>query len=382
MARVVSSWWVRTAVAAAFALGLRSNGAAAQVSEPAPGVTSVQEICRIEGQGESVLRGVGIVTGLKATGDSGADLVLARPLAEFYRSSGNPIPDLKELAKAKSAALVFIEVVIPKEGARRDDQLDVYVTTSHSAASLAGGRLLLAPLLGPLAGDDTVYAFASGPITLEDPAMTTHGVVRGGARLAADVLMPTIAGEFTLVVHPHFRGWTVTDQLADAINALAPEADGLGEVSAEANIATAVDDATVHVVIPKAERASPAKFVSRVLSATFSPSLLRLPAQVIVNSRTGSIIVTGNVEISTVAIAHKDLVVTTTTPPLTPTPLNPDVKQHKSALVQTTGRASERARIQDLLQAMRQLDVPVGDQINILTQIHRAGRLHARLIVE
>jgi flagellar P-ring protein FlgI len=363
------------------ALAIGSSRAWAQ-NDSTPGVTSVQEICRIEGQGESVLRGVGIVTGLKGTGDSGADLVLARPLAEFYKANGNPIPDLRELAKAKSAALVFIEVVIPREGGRRDDQLDVYITTSHSAQSLMGGRLLLAPMLGPLAGDDTVYAFASGAIALEDPAVMTHGVIRGGARLAADVLMPAIHGEFTLVVHPHFRGWTVTDQLADTINALAPDMDLTGEPSSDAAIASAIDDGTVRVVIPAPERANPAKFVSRVLSATFSPSLLRLPAQVIVNSRTGSIIVTGNVEISTVAIAHRDLVVTTSTPAAIPTPANPLVQERKSTLVQTTGRASERARIQDLLQAMRQLDVPVEDQINILIQIHRAGRLHARLVVE
>jgi flagellar P-ring protein precursor FlgI len=368
-------------LAAVFALLAGVNRAAAQADASA-GVISVQELCRIEGQGESVLRGVGLVTGLKGTGDSGADLVLARPLAEFYKANGNPIPDLRELAKAKSAALVFIEVVIPKEGARRDDQLDVYVTTSHSAMSLAGGRLVLAPLLGPLAGDDTVYAFASGAITLEDPMVTTAGVIRGGARLTADVLMPAVGGEFNLVVHPHYRGWTVTDQLADTINALAPEVDPIAEEPSTGLIATALDDSTVQVIIPAAERGNPAKFISRVLSATFSPSLLRLPAQVIVNSRTGSIIVTGNVEISTVAIAHKDLVVSTTTPPPVPSPANPLTENHRSALVQTTGRASERARVQDLLQALRQLDVPVTDQINILTQIHRAGRLHARLIVE
>lgn len=365
---------------AVLALLVVESRANAQTDAAAGGVTSVQELCRIEGQGESVLRGVGIVTGLKGTGDSGADPVLARPLAEFYRANGNPVPDLKDLVKAKSAALVFIEVVVPADGVRRDDQLDVYVTTSHSAASLAGGRLLLAPLLGPLAGDNTVYAFASGALAIEDPANPTHAVIRGGARMASDILMPSIADGFTLIVHPHFRGWTVTDQIADAINSLQPDAEATE--SPEGPIARALDDASVRISIPKVERSSPAKFISRVLSTTFSPSLLRLPAQVIVNSRTGSIIVTGNVEISTVAIAHKDLVVSTTNPKPTPTPANPETKTFKSALVQTTGRASERARVQDLLQAMRQLDIPIEDQIHILTQIHRAGRLHARLIVE
>ncbi len=356
-------------------------------SDTAPvsqGVTSIQDMVRIEGQGESVLRGFGIVTGLKGTGDSGQDLVLARPLAQVYKNNGNELADPRELAKAKSAALVMIECVIPKEGARRDDEMDVFITVSHSAASLAGGRLLLAPLTGPFTGDDTLYAMASGPVVIEDAAVPTVARVRGGARMVRDVLMPLTGESFNLIVHPHFRGWTVTDQLADTINSLTPEAElgGLEGESVIGVIARAVDDASVRVDVPAVERANKAKFLSRVLSASFSPSLLRLPAQVIVNSRTGSIIVTGNVEISPVAVSHKDLIVSTTRPTVEPTPQNPRTTISTSTTLQTTGRSSERGRIQDLLAAMRQLDVPINDQISILTQMHRAGRLHARLIVE
>ena len=56
-----------------------------------PATMSIQQLVRIEGQGESQLRGMGIVNGLKGTGDSGSELVLARPLAELYKNSGNPI---------------------------------------------------------------------------------------------------------------------------------------------------------------------------------------------------------------------------------------------------------------------------------------------------
>lgn len=261
-----------------------------------PGLTSVQEMTRLEGQGESILRGLGIVFGLKGTGDSGADLAAARMVAKFYENSGNPLPDLRELAKAKSFALVALEVVVPPEGARKDDKLDVFVATTHAASSVVGGRLYISPMLGPLPGQG-VYAFASGPLVIEDTAIPTVGRIRGGARVVEDILMPGVRDRFNLIVHPHFRSWTVTDQLADTINALAPEADAGDEEAAQAQIASAIDDATVQVNIPASERANPAKFLSRVLSATFSPSLLRLPAQVIVNPRTGSIVVTGNVEI-------------------------------------------------------------------------------------
>jgi len=346
-----------------------------------PGLTSVQEMTRLEGQGESILRGLGIVFGLKGTGDSGADLAAARMVAKFYENSGNPLPDLRELAKAKSFALVALEVVVPPEGARKDDKLDVFVATTHAASSVVGGRLYISPMLGPLPGQG-VYAFASGPLVIEDTAIPTVGRIRGGARVVEDILMPGVRDRFNLIVHPHFRSWTVTDQLADTINALAPEADAGDEEAAQAQIASAIDDATVQVNIPVSERANPAKFLSRVLSATFSPSLLRLPAQVIVNPRTGSIVVTGNVEISSVVIVHKDLVITTTTPPPQPSPVNPITRTDRAAIIGTTSRGSERARIQDLLQALRQLDVPAADQIAILQQIHQTGRLHARLITE
>ena len=369
-------------IAAAF-LALPGAARAQEASTASAGITSIQDIVRIEGQGESVLRGFGIVVGLKGTGDSGQDLVLARPLAQVYKNNGNELADPRELAKAKSAALVMIECVIPREGSRRDDELDIFVSVSHSSSSLAGGRLLLAPLTGPFVGDDALYAMASGPIVIEDPAVPTVGRVRGGARMVKDVLMPLTGDTFQLIVHPHFRGWTVTDQIADTINSLAPEAELVGDaVGTTGIIARALDDSSVQVDIPAIERANKAKFLSRVLSASFSPSLLRLPAQVIVNSRTGSIIVTGNVEISPVAVSHKDLIVSTTRPPVEPTPQNPRTTVSKATTLQTTGRASERGRIQDLLAAMRQLDVPIDDQISILTQIHQAGRLHARLVVE
>src|SRR5215468_249871 len=135
---------------------------------------SVQSLVRIANQGKTPLRGLGIVLGLNGTGDQGKDLVLARPLAQVYANNGNPIPDLKDLANAKSAALVFLHCELPETGARKDDTFDVFVTASHSASSLAGGRLMLAPLMGPLPGQELpppqgwgAVAFAEGPVTIE-----------------------------------------------------------------------------------------------------------------------------------------------------------------------------------------------------------------------
>ncbi|MBL0870898.1 MAG: flagellar basal body P-ring protein FlgI [Phycisphaerales bacterium] len=354
--------------------------------EPRQGIDaiSIQEIARLEGQGEVVLRGIGIVTGLKGTGDSGQDLVLARPLAKIYESNGNPLGDLRELSKSKSAALVIITCTIPASGARVQDKLDVHVTVSHSATSLAGGRLFLSPLQGPLPGQG-VFAFAEGSISLEDPNTLTSGVIRGGAMVTHDILMPVGQDRIRLVIHPHLRSFSVTERVASTINARFQDPGSFADPSAQPEVvpmARAIDDAVVEVDVPMESRKNPAGFISDCLTATMDPSELRLPAKVVVNQRTGTIIVTGNVEISPVAIAHKDLVVTTTTPAVLPTPANPQTRTTRWTAAGTTNRASDRARIQDLLQAFKQLDVPVADQINILTQMHRSGRLHAQLVIE
>lgn len=340
---------------------------------------SVREIVRLGGQGKSTLRGMGIVTGLRGTGDSGNEAVLARPLAQFYANSGNPIPDLKELSKSKAAAVVFLWAEIPEEGGRKGDRFDVYVKVSHSASSLAGGMLDISPALGPLPGHG-VFGLASGRVRIEDTSMPTVGVVKEGLQLIEDILMPELEGSFELVVKPFYRGWSTTSVLAQQINESITSL--LDEENAPPPIARAVDETTVRIVIPENERSNPANFVANILSKRLSPDLLKLPAQVICNERTGVIVATGNVEISPMAIAHKDLVVTTTTPAPLPTPADPLVKQEKWVGVGTAGRASERARLQDLLAAFKQLDVPVTEQIAILIEMHKAGRLHARMVFE
>lgn len=340
---------------------------------------SVRDMVRIGGQAKSTLRGMGIVTGLKGTGDPGSELVLARPLAQFYANNGNPIPDLKELAKAKSAAVVFLWAEVGEHGGRKGDLIDVYVKVSHSAPSLVGGMLDISPVLGPLPGQG-VFGTASGKIRIEDPAVPTVGVIKGGLQLIEDIKMPKVDKAFDLIVSPPFRDWSTTSVLAQQINESITNL--LDEDHAPPAIAVALDEMTVHVTIPPNERPDPANFIANILSKRLSPALLKLPAQVICNERTGVIIATGNVEISPVAIAHKDLVVTTTTPPPTPTPSDPLVKQEKWVGVSTAGRGSERARLGDLLEAFKQLDVPVSEQISILCEMHQAGRLHAKLVIE
>jgi len=365
----LTSRFLRT-ISAVCALVMFASGVAAQS-------TSLHELVRLRGQGKSELRGFGLVMGLPGTGDSAKDLVVARPLAKLLENEGVPIGSFDELAASRSIALVMVTAEIPETGARTDDQLDCYVSALHNPKSLAGGRLFIAPLRGPLPGQG-VYAFASGPLVIEG-ANPNVGRVRRGAKMARDVMNPSIGGDgtITLYIEPNFASWTTSQLIANTINQ-----HRIGYDDDAPAIARAQDERTVRVIIPQAERPNPANFIADILSIRFDPSLLDLPARIVVNERRGAIVVSGDAAISPALIAHGELVVTTVTPPREPTPDQPDVRTHAWTAIETNARPVETARLQDLLTAFRRLDVPVNDQIAILDMLRRSGKLHAEIIVD
>ena len=359
--------WVRMACGAGIALLCASSAHA----------LSVQDMATLEGTGENKLWGLGIVIGLQGTGDGNDTPPLARQLASLLERGGNTVPNIEELFRGKNAAMVMVSCTLPREGAMRGEQVDVYVESWNGAKSLAGGRLFLTPMSGPLPGQG-VYAFAEGAIVLEGETTTT-GRIRGGAQVSKDIRMGVIDnnGSIRLVVKGSYAGWTTTKLLANTIN---QDRQGFREDAEE--IARAIDGKTVVVRIPEVERANPANFIGKVLSIRLDPTLLDLPARVIVNERTGSIVVTGDVQISPTVISHEDLVVTTVTPATQPTPERPRVDRTSVTSVDTVDGERSMARLEDLLEAMRALDVPVKDRIAILAQMHAIGHLHAEFIVE
>lgn len=336
----------------------------------ARGVT-VKEIVRFDGHSETILQGFGLVAGLPGTGDSGKELALARPLFEVLRNGGNSLALPSELGNSKSVAMVMVTCTIRRGGAKADDTFDVIVSAVNKPSSLAGGTLLIAPLTGPYPGSP-VFALAQGAVTIEDTGSPVNARVRGGARLIRDIAAPKIGDAFDLILDTPYAGWAAASQVAQAINA---KADPQG-----AGVAMAVDERTVRVLVPPAERPNKAGFLADVLSAELNTALLDAPAQVVYNAATGAIIVTGDVEIAPMAITHKDLTITTTTPAPTPTQQNPLVRRDTWVDVKTQARPSERAKLSDLLAALKQLNVPVSDQIAILEMMHKTGKLQAKIV--
>lgn len=338
---------------------------------------TVQNIARLSSDSRFKLQGIGLVMGLSGTGDSGKELAMVRPLAAVLQNNGNPMPDLKGLEKTKSVALVMVTCEVPAGGARVNDSLDVTVATLGTASSLEGGELFVSALTGPLPGSP-VYAMASGPVMLLDPGHATTARVVGGAQLVKELRMPAPESRFELLLEPHYRGFAAASQVATAINDTyfnSPAAAGM-------RIAKAIDDRSVMVEIPEAERADTAPFIAEVMSTQVAEALLKLPAQVICNVRTGAITFTGDVRISPVAVTMEGITITRTVPTPVPTPTDPMVTNTKWLGVTTESDEAGLTKLGDLLKAFEQLNIPTKEQISIIQQIHKQGCLHARLIVE
>lgn len=364
---------VRAAVVALLGLFCAAAGA----------TVTVGEIARLEDTGGSVISGLGLVVGLNGTGDSGKDAALARPLFEYYKNNGNTLGSLDELKNAHTVALVNVTCTIPEGGWQRDDRFDVTVSAILDAKSLEGGVLITSPLMDQIGPNRAVYAQAQGQLAIESPKAPRVGRVRLGAQMVRAMPRQThIIDSFVIVLNKPYAGYASASAVAEAITQeyLTPRG-GTGQ-GGSAAIARALDDRTVRVNIPDYERGNIAAFIGDVLSYPINISTLKLPARIIYNQQSGKIVMTADVEISPVAITSADLTITTTVPPPVPTPENPLVDTRHWTGISPGAKEGEKARLQDLLNAFNQLNIPVADQITLLDMMSKAGKLHAELVID
>src|SRR3954451_22556284 len=340
------------------------------VAQSARGV-KVADITRLSGQRTNVLTGLGLVYGLKGTGDGGDFLPAIKPLASMLSKFSDPAT-VQELSKVGNVALVSITATIPADGVRNGDKLDVYVTSIGSAASLKNGRLFVTPLQGPVpVQGDLVLALAQGPVMIEDPSTATVGKVGSGAVMEVDLRSDYIdnSGRFTLVIEAPSASWATASTIAKIIN------DAEGDSGASAVV---VDPKNVLVTIPEIERARPDSFIARVQALPL-PNIAG-EARVQINEREGTMVLTGDVEISPVVIIHKGLTISTIEPKPVASPKNPIVSDKTAIAVDTTNIGG--AKLQDLVNALDQLKVPAEDRIAIVKELYKTGKLHAKLIME
>lgn len=342
----------------------------------------LQSVCRLKGQEPIRLRGIGLVTGLTGTGDQRIDITSAA-LARSLELMGNPPRDLRSMATARNVALVSVTCTIGPEGGRDGDVFDCFVTSIGNARALTGGRLMATAMTGPNLKDPTVYALAEGPLSFEGVDVN-HARVENGSKLVQDLFAPFVAcgDRITLVIDQAHASMPTADRIARRINA--EFAAQLGEQLA---IAHPIDGKNVEVLIPPFYRDDPVAFAADVLDTNIDPDAIHTQARVIVNEKSGNIVVTGEVELKPLMVAHRNLLlfppgqaapVETTTVPNNFSALVPVVPAVQPPYQGIPGLAN----LNDLLFALDRAAVSADDKIAIIKELAKTGKLHALVLYE
>jgi len=337
----------------------------------------VKDLVNVEGVRPNQLIGMGLVVGLQGTGDKG-DLAL-RMMQNMARQFGVAV-DTKAI-KSKNAAVVTVTCELPAF-ARPGQTVDVGVSAMGDAKSLQGGVLLQTPLQ---AADGKVYAVAQGPLLVGGFAaggqgaqvtknITTTGRVAGGAIVERDVPMAFAeGGRITLLLrNPDF---TTAQRVAEVLN------------RQYGNIAAPVDATRVAVVVPPAFGTNPTQFLAEVEGLRIRPDTV---ARVVVNERSGTVVMGGDVRIGSVAVAHGNLTVRVQERQDVSQP-QPFSRGETTVTTQTDVSVQEQpgqlltlpaaTSVNDLVESMNGVGASPRDIIAILQAIQQAGALHGELVV-
>lgn len=351
-------------------LCLAAIAAAAAASPAAAARLTLKSICRIKGQEENTIQGLGVIVGLKGTGDNGSYLPTIRSVGKIMAIMGNPQSDagLAELKDTKNVALVTVTAVIPAAGARQGDKIDCVVSSIGSAKSLVGGRLFLTPLIGPDPKRPRVYAFAEGAVTLENPDMPNTGRIHEGCRLEEEFFNAfTKDNRFTLVLDKFHADFQVAQDVADEINRQMEK-----QVSNYAPIAHAYNQGNITVEIPAQYRDDPVSFISQVLAIPIAEP--RTMPRVVINERAKTIVISGDVEIGAVAVTHKDMMIETGGAP--------PAAGGEGTFVGVDPVDKSSPKLRSLVEALNAIHANKEDMIEIIKDLDRTGKLHAPLIIE
>lgn len=331
----------------------------------------VQDLVRIKGSESNRLIGFGLVVGLNGTGD-GKFTPTARALAQALSRFVDATAMASEMKDAKNVALVELTAIVPPTGVREGSFVDVQVS-SLAAKSLQGGRLFMTPLVSP-GPNPTVFAYAAGPLVIEDEQTPTVARIERGAQMARDIRtqLTDAHGNINLIIDPNHASWPVANALAGQIN---------GHMSPDGpDIARVVDPANIVIELPQWERARPAAYISQILQVYIDTDHITGGARVVINERTGTIIIGGEVQISPVLVSHRNLTITTFDPPPQGNAFNPI--RRDQGFVPLDPQQRSRGKLEDLQRAFDQLKVPAQDRIDILKLLKKSGYLHAQLVLE
>jgi len=349
------------------------------------GATRVKDVARVEGFRSNQLTGYGLVVGLNGTGDRQNTEFTVQTvvnLLQEYNIRVNPAD-----VRVKNVAAVMVTAEIPpfvQPGVR----LDATVSSMGDATSLSGGVLLLTPLKGP---DGKVYAVAQGTVSLGGGYTAiavgakvtknhqTAGTVAGGVLVERTIPTSIVNNEGQVRINLSMPDFTTAKRIAETIN------------GSPLNVmAEAVSPGIVTFAVPDRFKDNPVVLVAALEGLEFNPDQA---ARVVVNERTGTVIINKNVRIAPVAVAHAALHITVKTERQVSQP-NPFGQGRTVVAPNTQIEVAEPENRQlvelpggpgvllsEIVAALNSLGVTPRDLIAVFEAMREAGALQAELVV-
>ena len=346
--------------------------------------TRIKDIVTVDGVRSNQLVGYGLVVGLNGTGDGLRNSPFTeQSLQSMLDRMGVNVR--KVSPKTRNVAAVIVTAELPAF-IGRGSRIDVTVSSLGDATSLVGGSLIMTPLAGP---DNEIYAVAQGPVAVS-------GFTAGGAAETVTQNVPTSARipngahvereppsrfseERNLALELRNPDFGTAVRISDAINAYTLGRYGFRSAQER-------DLRTVSLITPR--NLGPARFLAEIGDLLIQPDS---PARVVIDERTGTIVIGNDVHVSTVAVAHGSLTVRVTETPQVsqPTPFSEGGETVVTPLTTVTadqagGKVAivEGPNLQTLVGGLNRMGLKPASIIAILQAIKTAGALQADLVVQ
>lgn len=345
----------------------------------------VKDLASVAGVRNNQLTGYGLVVGLNGTGDQTTQTPFTvQSIVNMLTQFGVTIPPGVSL-QLKNVAAVTVHADLPPF-AKPGQTIDVTVSSIGNAKSLRGGALLMAPMRG---ADGNVYAVAQGNLVVggfgasgNDGSKVTvnipsAGRIPNGATVERAVPSDFLTSE-AVVLNLHVPDFTTSNRLAKQINKM------MGPGTAES-----LDAVSVRVRAPS-DASQRTAFVSALQSLEVVPG--EVQARVIVNSRTGTVVIGDNVRVTPAAVSHGSLVVTISESPYVSQPVAPFSNAGETVALADSDVSilQEEASmflfepgtsLDEIVRAVNRVGAAPGDLVAILEALKQAGALRAELIV-
>ena len=343
----------------------------------------IKDLASIRGGRDNQLIGFSIVVGLNGTGDSEQSLLARKPLKNALERMGISI-NLQEV-KGRSIAAVMVTATLPPF-AKQGQKLDVTVNTLGDAVSIRGGTLVMSPLRAP---NREVFAVAQGPIVgiplgIERPeglALTggqtyefdlkknlvpTAGKIINGAIVEKEITME-LNSRTRIFMNLRSPDFTTAFRLAKVVS------QELGDGSSKA-----VDAGTVEISVPSSYLGQTVELISTIESMEIEPDTM---AKVVVDERTGTVVMGTNVKILPIAISHGNISVNigkrSAAPKKVDAPENQGSNDKNQVILFKGG-----VDIKEVVDGLNKIGVSSSDLVDVLKTIKAAGALHADLVIQ